>query len=321
MVAPNETLSGWVPMELRRGNRQVAWIRLDERGLTDPFFQQTVRRLGTPGSENIRQTNVETMMTVGEDIIPNGFIFHISRCGSTLLANALRAYPGSVVVSEARPISQVLSRILEPAARDGTSQHERLLVGVVRSYGQLNKFPNSSVTFKLTSWNLLHIATFRKLWPHVPCLILIRDPLEVAVSCLKERPGWLRNSQEMAKRASRQLGGTEEEICARMLGLFFEVAVEQCDALCRIVDYHDLSVHVIEEIANWLRVGSSAQAAPANLSSVLSIYSKDSSKHRAFISDAEEKRELASSSLRQAIDRLARPAYEVLLERSLCQNG
>ena len=41
---------------------------------------------------------------------PSGFVFHLSRCGSTLIANALQTAPGALVLSEPEILAEVLAR-------------------------------------------------------------------------------------------------------------------------------------------------------------------------------------------------------------------
>jgi hypothetical protein len=60
--------------------------------LAEPFFSHTIDRLrkeDPPPRE--METDMETLLRVGArlpQVRPSGFIFHISHCGSTLIANA-----------------------------------------------------------------------------------------------------------------------------------------------------------------------------------------------------------------------------------------
>jgi len=100
---------GWAPVKFYDQHRRVAWMRFGEAGLREPFFEQSVRRLRTQRIVDIRHTDSDVLLDAEETVPPSGFIFHISRCGSTLLTNALREYPQNIVISEAHPISQALS--------------------------------------------------------------------------------------------------------------------------------------------------------------------------------------------------------------------
>ena len=41
---------------------------------------------------------------------PSGFVFHLSRCGSTLIANSLQTAPKALVLSEPEIVAEVLAR-------------------------------------------------------------------------------------------------------------------------------------------------------------------------------------------------------------------
>ena len=92
---------GWVPVDMGwdsqdtlSGIRRIAWMDCGGVTFTEPFFLQTVARLRTPSE---RRTVVTTAL---EAIVsrfgpsfhfnPAGLIFHVSRCGSTALANCLK---------------------------------------------------------------------------------------------------------------------------------------------------------------------------------------------------------------------------------------
>lgn len=80
-------------------------------------------------------------------IQPTGFIFHISRCGSTLLANALKTANQVLVVSEPRPVTETLLLRLPSG---GADEPEKLVI-------------------KFTSINILAMRQMRTWWPDVPC--------------------------------------------------------------------------------------------------------------------------------------------------------
>ncbi len=50
-----------------------------------------------------------------DSVAPTGFIFHSSRCGSTLVANACRAITNSIVLSEANAIDKLVARFITDA--------------------------------------------------------------------------------------------------------------------------------------------------------------------------------------------------------------
>src|SRR5687767_15028620 len=103
-------LEGWVPLRFltREGGTFVDWAYLGNERLTDPFFEQTITRcLADPANLLFRhETPIEVLRELYEEhrgIEPNGLIFHMSRCGSTLIAQMLAAVSRNIVISEARP--------------------------------------------------------------------------------------------------------------------------------------------------------------------------------------------------------------------------
>src|SRR5208337_3108734 len=122
---------GWMPIRVHRtpAGLRVDWGWLGDTRFTDPFFGQTVNHcLEHPANLLFRQET--PMAALGElnelskGLAPTGFIFHVSRCGSTLLSQMLAALPKNVVISEAAPIDGVLrSHLLAP----GITDEERIL--------------------------------------------------------------------------------------------------------------------------------------------------------------------------------------------------
>ena len=84
---------------------------------------------------------------------PDGFIFHMSRCGSTLVAQLLATVPGHFVVSEASILESVLkSRV----AGDGPEQQAARLRAVVGAMHRGEGPGESRLFVKFDAWHTLH---------------------------------------------------------------------------------------------------------------------------------------------------------------------
>src|ERR1044072_3432527 len=101
-------LDGWVPVQIKWQQPRpfVEWCYVGARPLTQPFFDQTIQNLIFPPFNLLfrRRTPIETLLAryeIKPGLQPTGFIFHMSRCGSTLVSQMLRALPHTIVVSEA----------------------------------------------------------------------------------------------------------------------------------------------------------------------------------------------------------------------------
>src|SRR5687767_5784241 len=89
-------LERWVPFRLfsREGEPWADWVHLEDARFTDSFFEQTIQRcLQHPADVLFRhQTPLATLGDLYRQrrgLAPTGFIFHWSRCGSTLVSQML----------------------------------------------------------------------------------------------------------------------------------------------------------------------------------------------------------------------------------------
>ncbi len=123
----------------------------------------------------------------GQSLAPSGFIFHMSRCGSTLVSQMLAALPAAIVVSEAPPIDAVvqLSR-LRPALP--AEQPLKVLTAMIAAFGRRRGGNERHYVIKFDACHALALPLLRRAFPAVPWLFLYRHPVEVLVSQL-QMPG------------------------------------------------------------------------------------------------------------------------------------
>ncbi|ACB77529.1 sulfotransferase [Opitutus terrae] len=186
-------LLGWTPTRFfwREGEPHVEWGRLPAAPFSDSFFEQTLTRaMRNPARLLFRQTTPADVLDEFDreqpGLPPTGFIFHMSRCGSTLIAQMLAALPQNVVVSEAPPIDQVLqSPLRDPRITPG--QRRTWLRGMVTALGQRRQGGESRYFIKFDSWHTLELPVILEAFPDVPWLFVYRDPVEVLVSHRRRR--------------------------------------------------------------------------------------------------------------------------------------
>src|SRR5215217_9435470 len=102
---------GWLPVDAVVVNNRpgLLWLEMPDVSLTEPFFQQTVARVKMENNRRELFTEFDVLLQleqVLDSVPPTGFIFHSSRCGSTLVANACKAVADSIVLSEANAIDK-----------------------------------------------------------------------------------------------------------------------------------------------------------------------------------------------------------------------
>ncbi|MGA2890834.1 MAG: cupin domain-containing protein [Terracidiphilus sp.] len=315
----------WLPISFNHKTKTIQWIDTGARALAEPFFYQTVKHYKKEHpAAHIRTTSLDALTHINEDIPPSGFIFHISRCGSTLLADGLRALPNMIVVSEPPVLSGVLS--LQSAANNENNSdmidRGAILKGVVNAFGQRRSGMERSLVIKFSSWSILHLKTIRALWPQVPCVIIVRDPLEVAVSCLDKPPGWMNLKDEVQGTVDSVLGWDAKSVstmtkigfCARILGEFLKIAVVGKETGCHVVDYKNLTADHIKKIAELFGIEVTSEGLEA-LRASCSIYPKDPGGKLTFQNDRDAQQAKASDILRNEVNRWARSAYESVTQK------
>jgi len=182
---------GWLPIRAswQGAELYVHWAYFGERPLRDPFFEGDVRAcLYEPFNRLFRYvTPIETLaawLETRPHLEPSGFIFHMSRCGSTLVSQMLAALPANIVVSEASPIDTVVqANRWRPDL--GGDRHALWLRSIIGALGQQRSGGEQRYFIKLDCWHTLALPAFRRAFPAVPWVFLYRDPVEVLVSQLR----------------------------------------------------------------------------------------------------------------------------------------
>ncbi len=185
--------AGWLPIHLRRLHDRTLldWAFFGERRLDDPFFEQSVGALLQHPARLLfrHETPVEALETLSampSELSPAGFVFHVSRCGSTLVAQTLAADPRHAVFSEAPPLDQLLALDAADPRLDFSRRLARLR-GLVHAFARRRRSVETRFFIKFDAWHALHLPLIRAAFPDTPWLFLHRDPVEVLVSQHRRR--------------------------------------------------------------------------------------------------------------------------------------
>lgn len=181
-------LDGWFPIRLYwQGHRPMLdWCYLGDQPFTAPFFEQTVAAaLLHPFAVLFRhQTPAELLEPLREaraGVPLAGLIFHMSRCGSTLIAQMLAALPSQIVLSEV-PVLDMALRTRRGDPRVSEEQRIGWLRGLVSALCRPRSGRERRAFIKLDSWHTLDLPLIRRAFPSTPWIFVYRDPLEVLVS-------------------------------------------------------------------------------------------------------------------------------------------
>jgi hypothetical protein len=191
-------LATWTPvaLNLEASTPYIDWGDFGGLRFTEPFFDETVAlwAAGNPPPRMVRtDLNALVVLDQAPSLDPSGLIFHLSRCGSTLLARLLRQIPGCVVVSEPQPVNSLL--VADSAVVDEETQVQLLRL-LIRALGRRRFGDERHYVVKLSSWNVRKLDLFRRAFPAAPVVWVQRNPAEVMMSLLARRPGWLQFQAE-----------------------------------------------------------------------------------------------------------------------------
>ena len=171
----------------------VDWGYLGEAPFTDPFFEQTISQaLSHPAALLFRrQTTIAALRDVADaspGLSPAGFIFHMSRCGSTLISQMLAGLPSNLVLSEASPINTLLrSHLRNPSITE--DQRVDWLRWMVGALGQARRPEQKRLFIKFDCWHALFLPLIQRAFPNVPWVFVYRRPVEVLMSQQRQRGG------------------------------------------------------------------------------------------------------------------------------------
>lgn len=312
-----ENLVGWLPYLIRWESSppEIRWRHLGRERLVEPFFDQTIDRRGRhPNNrEPDRVTSLEALDSLPTVRPPAGFIFHTSRCGSTLVAQVLASVPEHTVISEAT----ILSSIIQPPAQASEvsrGQRARLLRSVVNALAQPRTEREGLCFIKFGAGSVRFLPLIQCAFPNVPWIFLYRDPLEVMSALLRIRsdslPQGLIESRLLDEDLETVKAMSPSEFWARVLGSRMEAALQAYEpGRARLVNYSQLPEAVWSSLPGFF--GASGSKSTIETMKAASRFNAKAPS-RLFVDDRESKRSTATDEVRVHVDRLLMPLYERL---------
>lgn len=318
-VSAAARFDGWVPIRVfwRDGAAAVDWCHFGDTALTEPFFRDSVAlALRQPFNQAFRrETPIDALSAwraASPGLQPTAFVYHASRCGSTLVAQMLAALGTHIVVSEPPMLDALLrARYLDPVLDEATQVE--WLRGLVSALGQPRRGETGYV-IKLDAWSVFELPLLRTAFPEVPWIYLYRDPLEIAVSQVRERgsymiPGVLGPALTIFEPAEA-LQMPAELFIARVLGKMLEAGREGCEtAGGHALHYAELPHAVWTSCREMLGVPGDA-ATREKLQAAARWNAKNPQLE--FEADVQRKQREAKPELREVVEQWAAPAYRAL---------
>ena len=300
---------GWQPLALEFGpcGVELVW-GCGDACAEEPFHQATVSLLRSRPLNLIfavrTPVNAAWVSSLESDALPiGGLIFHMSRCGSTLLAQALKAWPGERILSEPVLLDSALSLALS-----GADPNWLAFRAVLAALAQRSD-TDQRVWIKLDAWHALVLPQICR-QVQVPWLFLYRDPVQVMVSHAREpglhtvRGGF--DGGPFANLISPDL--SPREYAAAVLGAICSAVVPHAGAE-QLLNYDELPSALIQRLPRHFGLDPS-MIDQARLDTVLSQHAKRP--HEMFVDDRASKRAVADAALRDAAQRWIEPHYFAL---------
>lgn len=242
---------------------------------------------------------------------PRGFIFHVSRCGSTLLGKVLARAGSASVVNQGGPLQRgfwaaachdwVDGEALDPASRQRFRNLVHLL-GRERIAGQRDVF------VKFISWNTLYLDFIRDCFPEVPQLFLYRDAVEVVSSVLKETTAvlWAKDQPQAGFLTGRPYPDAarldDVEYLAACYARYFDVALN-AGANPALLNYRQLTPANLFDILHRAFGYEPAAADRERMLEQFRFHSKDDSDQAVFADDSTSKQQALTAAQRSTIER------------------
>jgi len=308
-------LQGWLPARVvwRGDEPRVEWTLMGERRLTEPFYDDSLQRQMTQPFHQLfrRETSMEETIAWVEAHPPvpvRGLIFHMSRCGSTLISQQLAAIERNIVASEPPPLETVLGAHLRlpGLSREVQVRWIRAMLGAM---GQ-PRVGEQALYIKLNCWNIHQMQLIREAMPKTPWIFLYRNPVEVMVSHQRMPASWMvpgaSHSAALQMRLEDWDPAHADVYRARALANICAAGLKALrdDSNCVPVNYSELPEVMYGSLLQHF--GLTGEDVPA-----MRVKSQFDAKNpqAEFTSDAEVKRADAGDRLRAVVAEYLEPVY------------
>ena len=274
--------------------------RVEPGKLSFPFWADTLASAHTIGFRPL-----DTILDDPDHGGVSGMIFHVGRCGSTLVCRQFDALPRTFAISEPFVFQQLLDG---PAAPADLTQ--RRIRGLLSAHWQGLRGSFDRLVIKWPALLSQHARVLCDALPGVPALFLHRDPREVLVSVAVdpvEANGIvaLRHLEKSSVPAIAEMPTDPLEISARLIAAAYAGAAEA--TAMRRLDYADLPDATWRSVAPYFGFDLSDSDREA-MQAAARYYSKAVDGKQIFTPDREAKAAVRNERLDALVDRIIAPA-------------
>jgi hypothetical protein len=193
-VSAIDEIKDWLPWKLLDHATEPAcsWLYTGDKSFTEPFFDDTIsvcRRMEY-NCKSFKPVSSLSLMSEwansADALSPSAIIFHVSRCGSTLLSQLLGLDESNITLSEVPFFDDILRLPFKNKAYNNHMAAE-FLKAAVNLYGRKKSGDEKHLFIKTDSWHIHFYESLRSLYPAVPFIFLYRNPWEVVLSQRRQR--------------------------------------------------------------------------------------------------------------------------------------
>lgn len=308
----------WLPYRYQAKTRTIHWC-LPQGHAIEPFHDQYIEhcrgqllnQLITPKT-SIKPLIEGQVTTV--PLAPAGFIFHLSRCGSTLVSGCLAELNNTCVLSESPLLTELL---LDDSLDEKTKQY---LLPQLIHLQSITTPGRHNIIIKWNAWDIFFWPLIRSLYPQVPVLFLVRNPVEILASHQRSVGRHMAGDKSLAHLDAVFSVDRPENILDLRINILRRLISEMlCVADERgvlIVDYPALTPEKIVAIAGFFNVAMTVEE-HKRIHQRTAVHSKEL--NRPFAQDSQWKRQCFNPGEAKKITEGIGQAYQRLIDRIVMQ--
>lgn len=317
-----EAIPGLVPIEVNLEARGIAWGDIGQFQLRQAFYDWDLQKCHeSVGIQSITQTPLSVLADdelVPDGLTPSGFVFHMSRCGSSLLAKVLAIGKGNLMISEPEPLNQLLLFLSNNLSMQTMAPDKiAMLRNMVLALGRKRQLENSRYYLKFSSWNVLLAKSIINAFPGVPSVFLYRNPEEVMVSIARSGTGFsqakplpLGESMSGRDRATLNLM-TQEQYVAAVLARMVASATDE--TTMSFLNYTSIDTEHFPRLLELFALDPDAGSLQA-MSDQFKYDSKNPQPQSSFNQDTASKQAAVTPAIRDACEQWLAEPYRAMQE-------
>ncbi|MFP5043002.1 hypothetical protein [Parasediminibacterium sp. JCM 36343] len=315
-VETNQKVNMPIDLQYKDGQFYIVILKTARRYYFDPFFLDSLKALYnislkketeeennklvksldySTSNHAIETWTIEKFTDEYSTSVPQNkllFVFHISRCGSTLISQILSDSKKFFVISE----PPIINKILDPKSGLSKQIFSKLLIASMNCINSSAPEKSKDTVIKFRSWNTIYLKEITELFPTAPWIFVHRKGSEVLASTLQKPPGWLRSQKTYAEFYSKILTLEtpyiiecgREEFVTRLLGYFCKLAYSNQSEKSYFLDYRNLIDNLFDTLKYAIDYEPNDKE-KEKMNETIGIYSKDPNKKIKFTNDSELK--------------------------------